>query len=73
MQRELLVIARDRRDLYERLQRLLPQKGPAEILLDRRVSPAVRRPAYERRVRDISAQLAAMGYVILDASEWESA
>lgn len=74
----LYVVSRRRPDLYAYLKRLAAEDG-IPVILDRRegdrraaaAAPEVERRRTDRRVRDISGDLDAIGWAIVDLEEPE--
>jgi len=63
----LLVVARARPDVFESLCRQCTGLEGVRVLLDRRESDGVLRPAGDRRSRAVAADLAALGFAVAPA------
>lgn len=65
MARPLLIVSRERRDIFQVLTRNAALVDDLEVILDRRRRSAPRRRARERRVHRVIRDLSALGFVIV--------
>src|SRR5262245_2154376 len=64
----VLVVARNRPDVFESLSRQCAELEGVRVVMDRRESTAAASPATERRLRSITLDLEALGFAIVPAA-----